>query len=277
MEELEMRFMKFVVPIGFFLFLIAIGYSETDVQKGASIAKAADDLPIFGDVRAYLYLRIYDKNGTIKFNKKMIMASHSENIGTPDEIQKFIGYFQEPADDVGNSMLYINYKNNPSEKYIYLKSIRKIKKVTGSDKSLSFFGSDFTNSDAGKPDYFEWIYRYLGEKQVAFKGKMIDCYAVEYMPKTEQIKRDHGYGKKILYYEKNSYLTMKEEFFDDNMNKVKELYLESFITRNNVKGNQVYYITGLEMKNLKISCSKKTPTCARIYSTCSILPENGGD
>jgi hypothetical protein len=246
-----MRFMRLFLFVGFFLFLAVFGHSETDLQKGARIVKMSDDLPIFGDVKAYLYLRIYDKDGDLKFNKKMIIASHADNIGTPDEIQNFLGYFQQPAEDIGNSMLYINYKGIPSEKYIYLKSIRKTKKVTGADKKLSFFGSDFTNSDAGKPDYFDWNYRFLSEEQVEFKGKMIDCYVVEFTPRTAQVKYDHGYGKKILYYEKNSFLTMREDFFDEQMNKIKEMNLLSFIVKNNVRGKKVFYVTGLEMKNLK--------------------------
>ena len=245
-----MRLMRMFLFFGFILFLAVVAYTETDFQKGARIVKMSDDLPIFGDMKAYMYLRIYDKSGDIKFNKKVIMASHADYIGTPNEVQYIIGYFQQPADDIGNSMLYISPKGKPGEKYIYLKSIRKVKQVIGADKKLNFFGSDFTNADAGKPDYFDWNYRYLGEEPVEFKGKPIDCHKVEYMPRTAQVRYEQGYGKKIVYYEKNNYLTMKEEFFDEKMNKIKVLDIVSFIVRKNVNGKKVFYVTGLEMKNL---------------------------
>jgi hypothetical protein len=245
-----MRFMRVFLIFCLFLLLAVVGHSETDFQKGARIVKMSDDLPIFGDMKAYMYLRIYDKNGDLKFNKKVIMASHADYIGTPNEVQSIIGYFQQPADDIGNSMLYISPKGKPGEKYIYLKSIRKVKQVIGTDKKLNFFGSDFTNSDAGKPDYFDWNYRYLGEEPVEFKGKQIDCHKIEFTPRTAQIRYEQGYGKKIVYYEKNTYLTMKEEFFDEKMNKTKVLDIVSFIVRKNVNGKKVFYVTGLEMKNL---------------------------
>ena len=71
-----------------------------------------------------------------------------------------------PADDQGNSYLMYHYKNQDDVKWVYLKGIRKAKKVTGADKKLSFFGSDFTNAEASKPNYLEWNYKYLGDEKM---------------------------------------------------------------------------------------------------------------
>jgi len=231
--------------------LSAASYAETAEEKGYRLMKLNDDQPIFQKVKGDAVLNIYGSTGDLRFHKKMVMASYTENMGTQAEKENYICYCLQPADDNGNSYLMFNYKTESDIKYAYLKGIRKAKKVTGADNRLSFFGSDFTNGDIGKPDIREWNYRYLGDEQILFKGKPFDCYAVESTPKTEAILRDKGYGRQVTYIEKKTLLTLKIEYFDENKIKIKEMRLLSFVSRDNVKRQKVYYYTGYEMKNVK--------------------------
>jgi hypothetical protein len=74
---------------------------------------------------------------------------------------------------------------------------------------------------------------------------------VESLPKTPDIMRETGYGRKVTYIEKKTLLTLRIEYYDENKIKLKELNLISFVTRNNIQGKKVYYTTGLEMKNVR--------------------------
>lgn len=220
-------------------------------ERGTQIMKRNDDQPIFQKVKGESELRIYGSTGDLRFMKKLVMASYTEYIGTQDQKENYICYFLAPPDDNGNSYLMYNFKNMPDIKYVYLKGIRKAKKVTGADKKLSFFGSDFTNGDIGKPDFTECTYRMLGDSRIMFKGKEFECSVVESLPKTPEIIRETGYGRKVTYIEKRTLLTLKIEYYDENKIKLKELGLLSFISRNNIQGKKVYYVTGLEMKNVR--------------------------
>src|SRR4030043_12705 len=186
MEVPKMRFSKVFFFLGLILFFAVAGYSETDVQKGTRLAKMYDDQPSFEYVRATINLKIYNPEGKIRFTKTLIMASHTENPGTFNKVEKFIGYFTKPADDMA-----------------------------------------------------------------PFKGKEIECYMVECLPKSPQVKYDLGYGKKIMYFEKKTLLEMKTEYYDENMVKWKEQNILSFITKNNVRGQKVYYTPGSEMRNVQ--------------------------
>lgn len=265
-----MRCLKILFALVFIAFPSIIGYTETDVQEGTRIAKMYDDMPSFGKVRATINLRIYDREGNVRFVKKLIMASHTENPGSPNKIEKFIAYFQLPADDMGSSVLFTHYANKPDEKYFYLKSIRKVKKLVGGDNKLSFFGSDYANSEVSMPKFRDFTYRYLGDAMVPFKGKEIECYLVEALPKSPEVIYDLGYGKKLLYFEKKSLLSMKSIYFDEKMVKWKETELLSFITKNNEDGKKVYYTTGTEMRNLK------TGTKSRISFSDFLFEQDAG-
>lgn len=227
------------------------GFAETPEEKGYRLMKMNDDQPIFQKVKGEAVLKIYGSTGDLRFHKKMVMGSFTESLGTTAEKENYICYCLEPADDNGNSYLMFNYKAQPDIKYAYLKGIRKAKKVTGADNRLSFFGSDFTNGDIGKPDINEWNYRYLGDERVEFKGRLFDCYAIESIPKTAAVLSDKGYARQVTFIEKKTLLTLKIEYFDENKIKMKEMKLLSFVSRNNVKGDRVYYYTGYEMKNVK--------------------------
>lgn len=247
-----MRLLRFTAASCLFCFLFTgIAYAETDVQKGTRLAQMFDRMPTFGKVKANITLRIYDREGNIRFTKRMRMASYTENLGSSNQTEKFLAYFTEPADDMGNSMLFYNYKDKSDEKFMYLKSIRKTKKVAGADKKLSFFGSDFSNAELSMPEYQDYTYRFLREDTMTFKGKELNCYVIEALPKTPVVASEMGYGKKIMYLEKATLIMMRTEYFNERMEKYKEMRLISFITKNNIKGGKVFYNTGVEMKNVK--------------------------
>jgi hypothetical protein len=249
--EVYMKYAKFPISALIVFCLAASALAETAEEKGTRLMKMNDDQPIFQKYKGEAVLKIYGGSGDLRFQKKIVLATYTENLGMPNEKENYICYFMEPADDTGNSYLMYNFKNQPDIKYVYLKGIRKAKKVTGADKRLSFFGSDFTNGDMGKPDYTECNYKYLGDERIDFKGKLFDCYVIESIPKTDEIKRDTGYGRKVTYLEKKTLLTLRFDYFDENKIKIKELKLLSFLSRNNVMGQKVYFYTGYEMKNVK--------------------------
>jgi uncharacterized protein len=246
-----MKALKILASVAIIAGFVVTALPQTPEERGTQLMKRNDDQPIFQKAKGESELKIYGSSGELRFMKKLVMASYTEYIGTQDQKENYICYFMAPPDDTGNSYLMYNFKTQPDIKYAYLKGIRKAKKVTGADKKLSFFGSDFTNGDIGKPDYTECTYKMLKEDRIMFKGKPFECFVVESLPKTPEIMQETGYGRKVTYIEKKTLLTLKIEFFDENKIKLKELTLISFVTRNNVQGKKVYYTTGLEMKNLR--------------------------
>ncbi|MBP7734540.1 MAG: outer membrane lipoprotein-sorting protein [Spirochaetes bacterium] len=235
-----------------FIFCCAVAFSESPAEMGTRLMKSNDDRPVFEKVKAKGTLIIYDSSGKIKFTKSLIMGTYTVGMGSAATFaEKYLAYMMSPADDQGNSYLMYHYKIRDDVKWVYLKGIRKAKKVTGADKKLSFFGSDFTNAEASKPNFLEWNYKYIGDEKVEFKGKVFDCYMVESTPKTKTIMSDQGCGRRVSFLEKKSLLTLRLDLYDENMIKVKELRLLSFTTKNNVRGQKVNYETGLEMKNVK--------------------------
>ena len=246
-----MKRLKYAATTALIFACSLAAFTETPEEMGTRLAKQNNDRPVFEKVKSKGTLFIYNSSGEVKFKKTIILGAFTENMDTPNFCEKYITYCTGPADDQGNSYLYYHYKNQTDVKWVYLKGIRKAKKVTGADKKLSFFGSDFTNAESSKPNVADWKYRYLGDEKVEFKGRQFDCYKVESLPVSRSVMNDMGCGRRVSFFEKKSLLTLRLDIYDENLVKNKELRLISFITKTNVKGQKVNYETGVSMRNVK--------------------------
>lgn len=229
-------------------------FTESDTEAGARLSQMNDTQPKFQKMKGETVLNIYGSDGKLKFKKEMIVAQYIANQGTPEEIENSISYMKEPAEERGNAFMAYNYKNQPDQKFVYIRGIRKAKKVAGASKKTPFFGSDFYINDMGYPDISECNYRLLGKEKVNFKGKDFECLVVEAIPKNETIKSEIGYGRKVSYtvaVNDKSFLTLRLDYYDENMKKLKVLTLLSFLTGTNVKGETVFFTTSIEMKNVQ--------------------------
>jgi len=229
-------------------------FTATDAEEGARLSVMNDQQPKFQKMKGETVLNIYGSDGKLKFKKELIVAQYIANQGTPEEVENSISYMKEPADERGNAYMAYNYKNRPDQKFVYIRGIRKAKKVAGASKKTSFFGSDFFVNDMGYPDISECNYKLLGKEKVSFKGKDFECLVIEALPKDATIKSETGYGRKVGYlYPVNdrSFLTLRLDYYDEDMKKFKVLSLQSFLTATNVKGETVFFTTGIEMKNVQ--------------------------
>lgn len=249
-----MKSTKILLTIIMAVVFVTGGFSKPNATLGNDIAKKNHAQPKFQKVKGNIVFKIYGKDGKVKFTKTMVMAQYIQNMGTANEVTRSISTFKAPADDQGNSYMAYTFRNKADVKYVYLKGIKKAKKVAGATRKSSFFGSDFANCDMGYPVLSEYKFNHLGKEKLTFKGKKLDCDIIEMLPKNNNIKNELGYGRKVSYIYKvnnNSYLTIRMDFFDTNMKKFKEQYLTSFIAKKNNKGQLVVFTTGLLMKNLR--------------------------
>lgn len=246
-----MKYTRLLLAMAIVIACSVLVYPETPEGMGTRLSKQNNERPVFEKVKCKGSLVIYNSSGDVKFKKILIMGTYAEGLNTASFCEKYITYLTAPADDQGNSFMMYHYKNKEDIKWVYLKGIRKAKKVTGADKKLSFFGSDFSNGEASKPNFLEWKFKYIGDDKVEFKGKVFDCYKVESTPRDATVKSDLGCGRRVSFMEKKSLLTLRLDYYDENMVKIKEMRLLSFITRQNIRGEKVNYETGLEMRNVK--------------------------
>lgn len=113
---------------------------------------------------------------------------------------------QAPAKDKGVSNLRIK-----SEGWTWLPSIERVTKISPSQMSQSWMGSDFTNEDLLKEASIvnDYTHKILGEE----KYQEVTCYKIQATPKSDAAVI---WGKVILWIGKDDLLQRKSEYYDED-------------------------------------------------------------
>lgn len=226
--------------------------AETAEKKGWRIMKAIDQLPSFQKTFNETEFKIYDSQHKLLFTKKARSASFSENYQDPDKrLTKGISYFFAPADDKGNSAMILEKAgDSDDDQWMYLKGLRKPKRIIGSDKSSSYMGSDFSNGDVSGGDFDDYNYTWLGTEKIKFKKKVLQVEKIQVVFKDQKKREDYGYSKAISWVHPKSGLMFKGELYNMEGQLFKKAKLLSFTVKKNRDGKKVFMSTGVQMANL---------------------------
>jgi hypothetical protein len=118
--------------------------------------------------------------------------------------------FLYPADVQGTGYLQIQHYDGEDDMWIYLPALKKVRRLVANNKKDSFVGSDFSYGDILVPVVD--TYRHTLVRDEALDGE--DCYVIESIPSTEQIKKDYGYAKWLAWIRKSNFMEKKVEYFD---------------------------------------------------------------
>lgn len=247
---------KRLQKIGLILLSLALlplsyAFAESPEEKGYRIMKGIDELPAIEKMNSDAIFKIYDSQGKLVFTKKSRSASLTSDYSNPDKrLTKSISYFFAPADDKGNGALMIENAVGDDDQWIYLKGLRKPKRVIGSDKSSSFMGSDFSNGDVSARDLDDSDYLWLATESITFKGKKIKVEKIQSVFKDKKMREDYGYSKAIAWVHPKTGLVFKGEMYNLNGQLQKTMKMNSFTIKKNRDGKKVFLVTGMEMKNV---------------------------
>lgn len=119
--------------------------------------------------------------------------------------------FLEPTDVKGTVSLLIENSDKDDDIWIYLPSTKKVRRLISSNKKDSFVGTDFSYGDVIGHKPKEWNNKILKEEKIDNH----DCYVIESTPISATIKSNSGYSKRVTWIEKDTFVTIKADFFDE--------------------------------------------------------------
>jgi hypothetical protein len=143
--------------------------------------------------------------------QQRVRKTHSVNLLQPNGIDsKIMIRFLFPGDVEGTGYLQAQHYDGEDDMWIYLPALKKVRRLIANNKKDSFVGSDFSYGDILLPVVDTYQHRLL--KVEALDGE--DCWVIESVPASEQIKKDYGYAKKIAWIRKSNFVEKKVEYFD---------------------------------------------------------------
>ncbi|WP_255763339.1 outer membrane lipoprotein-sorting protein [Fulvivirga maritima] len=99
------------------------------------------------------------KNGkTMNRLMKMYIERVSDN-------RKSLIVFTSPSDIEGSAFLTLENNDRDDDNWLYLPILRRTRRISSSDITDKFMGSDFTYEDLEEEDINDFTYKYLGDEK----------------------------------------------------------------------------------------------------------------
>ncbi len=161
-----------------------------------------------------------------KHGKERIRETVSYRKYFGDEKRTVIHYLT-PRNVKKTAFLTFDYPEaeKDDDQWLYLPAMRKVRRISASDRGDYFLGTDFTYEDIKKESKVtleDYTRKTLGEENL--DGNPV--YVIEAIPVNDDIAEELGYGKVIQWIDKNIWMARKSEFYDVRGKLLKTIHTE---------------------------------------------------
>lgn len=135
-------------------------------------------------------------------------------------------FYLEPTNVRGTAFLTYDYPepNVDDDQWLYLPALRKVRRISASDRGDYFLGTDFTYEEIKKENKVElsdYTYKALGTEQVNGHATLV----VEGTPASENVAKALGYGRVVWRVDPKIWMSRKSDYWDTNGNHLKTITL----------------------------------------------------
>jgi hypothetical protein len=131
------------------------------------IARRTQDRDTGRDSRSTLRMKLYDRQSRLR--ERVMTMSSLRGRGTPGaapgapEGDRLLIRFTYPNDIRGTGFLVWEHPQADDERFLFLPSLGRVRRIAGTETQESFVGSDFTYEDIGGREFDEYTYAIVDE------------------------------------------------------------------------------------------------------------------
>ena len=178
---------------------------------------------------------LVDAHGN-KISRKM----SGKTIEVEGDGDKGLMEFLTPADVRGTKMLTWSHLKGNDDQWLYMPSIRRVKRINSRNKSSSFMGSEFSYEDLTSQEVEKYTYKLLSESDKQKTGKI---FVLEKRP----VKRS-GYSKQVHYINENYNQAEKIEYYG-RKGQLLKVAIPSDFKEYTIKGKKIWRPSSIIMEN----------------------------
>lgn len=141
-------------------------FTFAQTPSAESVARQVQDRDIGRDSRGAMRMRLYDRQGRSR-ERAMTVATLRAR-GKPGAApyapkgDRLLIRFTFPNDIRGTGFLVWEHPDADDERFLYLPSLGRVRRIAGSETQESFVGSDFTYEEIGGREFEEYTYSFAG-------------------------------------------------------------------------------------------------------------------
>ncbi|AKE53119.1 outer membrane lipoprotein-sorting protein [Kangiella geojedonensis] len=189
----------------------------TDAKaKGLAVAKEMKARNTgWGDSEAKMTMILRDKGGNETDRKVRVKSLEVEGDG-----DKGLSIFDEPRDVEGTAFLTYSHIEGNDDQWLYLPALKRVKRISSSNKSGPWMGSEFAYEDLSSFEVEKYDYKFLREDEI--EGEKV--YVVESYPTYD----NSGYSKTVTWVDQAHFRVHRIEFFDEKGDALKTMDVSEF-------------------------------------------------
>lgn len=198
------RMSAVTLPIALSAVFMLPASAQTPEEKGFEIAARSDRSDVgFKSSEVELNMELKNAAGESSTRSLRIATLEKPNEDVGD---KSLVLFETPNDIQGTALLSHAKILDPDDQWLYLPALKRIKRISSSNKSGPFVGSEFSFEDFTATELNKFKYRYLKSEAC----DTLTCDVVERLP----LYSNSGYTKQIAWIDQKDYQIRKVEFYD---------------------------------------------------------------
>ncbi|MGR9053556.1 MAG: outer membrane lipoprotein-sorting protein [Gammaproteobacteria bacterium] len=197
-----------------------------------SAALSADELPGGDEIARRINARDEGEAVSRLLTMEMTDADGKNRIRKTKGFRKYYGaekrtaiYYLEPRNIKGTAFLTYDYPDagKDDDQWLYLPALRKVRRISASDRGDYFLGTDFTYEDIkleSRVSLDDYARKTLGESEV----DGVHCLLLESVPVNAEIAEELGYGRVEQCVDDTIWIVRQAKMWDVQGNPLKTVY-----------------------------------------------------
>lgn len=203
-----MQYRLFIKPIQILSTCIVVSAVSFHVtagpmeDKGLAISVEADKRDTgWKDLKTVSEMILRNRHG-----QESLRKMHSKNMEVIGDGDKSLIVYDNPRDVKGTAFLSFTHSLKPDDQWLYLPALKRVKRISSSNKSGPFMGSEFAYEDISSNEVEKFKYKFIKDDKFDDRA----AFVIEQYP---QYKHS-GYTKLLVWVDKKMYQPLKVEFYD---------------------------------------------------------------
>ena len=140
-----------------------------------AVARQVQDRDIGRDSRAAMRMKLFDRRG--RSRERAMTLTTLRGRGAPGAAptapdgDRLLIRFNFPNDIRGTSFLVWEHPDADDERFLYLPSLGRVRRIAGTETQESFVGSDFTYEDIGGREFDDYTYAFAADAPSTGSGQ----------------------------------------------------------------------------------------------------------
>ncbi len=185
--------------------------ADQAVDRGLEVAREADRRDLgWQDSVSDMQMILRNRSGQTSERKL-----RNRNLEVRGDGDKSLTIFDYPRDVKGTAFLSFTHRSGPDDQWLYLPSLKRVKRIASNNKSGPFMGSEFAFEDISSQEVEKYTYKYLRAEEL----NGLQNHVVERYPRDPK----SGYTRQIVWYDQDEYRIQRIVFYDRKNSKLKTL------------------------------------------------------